>query len=144
MARVMNDVMTRSTVSRSLVGYTHIIYALHAFSVLVGVFTAAGVLTSFLFSIPSIVAVILNYVRRSEVRGTWLDSHFAWQIRTFWYAAAVGLVSFVISAPLMLILIGFVLWWAAVTLTGIWVLYRVVRGWMRLNEGREMYARESY
>lgn len=140
MASVMNESLTRSTVSQSLVSYTHVIYALHAASVLVGVFTAAGVLTSFLFSIPSIVAVIMNYARQSDVHGTWLQSHFTWQIRTFWWAAAIGVISFIISAPLMLILIGFVLWWAFVTLTGVWVFYRVVRGWLRLREGREMYA----
>ncbi len=141
MANVMNESMARPTVAQSLVSYTHVIYALHAASVLVGVFTAAGVLTSFLFSIPSIVAVIMNYARQSEVRGTWLQSHFTWQIRTFWWAAGIGLISFIVSAPLMLILIGFVLWWVLVTLTGVWVFYRVVRGWLRLREGREMYER---
>lgn len=140
MASVMNESLARPAVAQSLVSYTHVIYALHATSVLVGVFTAAGVLTSFLFSIPSIVAVIMNYARQSEVRGTWLQSHFTWQIRTFWCAAVIGLLSFIVSAPLMLILIGFVLWWGLVTLTGVWVFYRVVRGWLRLREGRAMYV----
>lgn len=139
MASVMNEPRSHG-VPASLVTYTHVIYALHAAGVLVGIFTAAGVLTSFLFSIPSIVAVIMNYVRRSDVRSTWLDSHFSWQIRTFWWAAGIGLVSFVISAPLMLILIGFVLWWALVSLTGLWVFYRVVKGWLRLRDGRQMYV----
>jgi uncharacterized membrane protein len=44
------------------------------------------VLGSFLFGWPSIIAVIINYVKRSEARGTWLESHFDWQIRTFWFA----------------------------------------------------------
>lgn len=140
MARVMNEPLSRVAVPQWLVRYTHTIYALHAISVLIGVITAAGVLGSFLFGIPSIIAVIMNYARRSEVHGTWLESHFRWQIRTFWGAAAVGVVSFAISAPLMLVLIGFVLWWALVTLTGLWVLYRVVRGWLCLRDARAMYA----
>ncbi|MET0988400.1 MAG: hypothetical protein ABW034_23620 [Steroidobacteraceae bacterium] len=140
MASVTNESFSRAAAPQALVSYTHLIYALHAASVLIGVFTAAGVLTSFLFGIPSIIGVVMNYARRPEARGTWLESHFRWQIRTFWIAAAIGLVSFIVSAPLMLVLIGFVLWWALVTLTGMWVFYRVVRGWLRLRDGREMYA----
>ncbi|MET0660153.1 MAG: hypothetical protein ABW110_18580 [Steroidobacteraceae bacterium] len=136
----MNESLSRAAAPQALVNYTHFIYALHAAGVLIGVFTAAGVLTSFLFGIPSIVAVVMNYARRGETQGTWLESHFRWQIRTFWIAAAIGLVSFMVSAPLMLVLIGFVLWWALVTLTGMWVFYRVLRGWMRLRDGREMYT----
>ena len=71
----------------SLVQLTHVIYALHAFSVLTGVFGAASVIGAFLVGWPSIIAVILNYVKRSDVNGTWLESHFSWQIRTFWFAA---------------------------------------------------------
>jgi uncharacterized membrane protein len=140
MSSVMNHGLTRSSTSQALVSYTHVIYALHACSVLIGVTTAAGVLGSFIFGLPSIIGVIMNYLRRSDVRGTWLESHFQWQIRTFWYAAAVGVVSFVISAPLMLVLIGFFLWWILITLTGLWVLYRVIRGWLRLKDNRAMYS----
>src|SRR5918998_5416450 len=69
-----------------LVTLTHVIYALHAFSALLGLVSAALVVTAFLTGWPSVIAVILNYVKRSDVRGTWLDSHFSWQIRTFWFA----------------------------------------------------------
>src|ERR671928_740529 len=105
----------------SLVRWTHLIYALHAFSLLTGIIGAATVIGAFLTGWPSIIAVILNYVKRSEVRGTWLDSHFSWQIRTFWFALlwlAVGAIAFV---TLVGIPIAVVLWFA----TGIWVLYRI-------------------
>src|SRR5215510_13718971 len=69
----------------SLVSWTHAIYALHALSLLTGIFTMASVVGAFLTGWPSIIAVILNYVKRGEVRGTWLESHFRWQIRTFWW-----------------------------------------------------------
>ena len=86
------------------VTWTHIIYALHAIGVSLGVATSAFVVTSFLFGLPSIVAVIMNYIKRSDVRGTFLDSHFRWQIRTFWYALLWIAVASLVSIPLMLVL----------------------------------------
>lgn len=87
------------------------------------------IVTAFLTGWPSIIAVILNYVKRSDVRGTWLDSHFSWQIRTFWFALlwlAIGGILFitVVGIPFAL-----ALWF----ITGIWVLYRIIRGWLALS-----------
>src|SRR5262245_55891940 len=105
-------VPTPAVVDQSLVNYTHVIYGLHALAVVMGlVSTATTVVGGFIFSIPSIVAVILNYARRSEVRGTWLESHFTWQIRTFWYAVLWALSITFASFPLMFVLVGFVTWW---------------------------------
>src|SRR5688500_20079630 len=73
---------------QSLVTWTQIIYALHAFSLLTGIIGAATVVGAFLTGWPSIIAIILNYVKREDVRGTWLESHFRWQIRTFWFGLA--------------------------------------------------------
>ena len=69
----------------SLVTWTKVVYALHAFSLLTGIIGTATVVGAFLTGWPSIIAVVLNYVKRNEARGTWLDSHFRWQIRTFWF-----------------------------------------------------------
>ena len=69
--------------SSSIVSWTQIIYALHAFSLLTGILGAATVVGAFLTGWPSIIAVILNYIKRGEARGTWVDSHFRWHIRTF-------------------------------------------------------------
>ena len=115
-----------------LVTLAHVIYALHAISAATGLLSPAMIITAFLTGWPSIIAVILNYVKRSEVRGTWLDSHFSWQIRTFWFALlwlAVGAIAFitVVGIPIAL-----VLWFA----TGIWVLYRIIRGWLALGSQR--------
>ena len=84
--------------SSSLVSWTQLIYALHALSLFVGIVGAATVIGAFLTGWPSIIAVILNYVKRSDVRGTWLESHFRWQIRTFWFGVLwVGLcVGFIV------------------------------------------------
>jgi len=121
------------------VTWTHAIYALHAIGVALGVATSAFIVTSFLFGLPSIVAVILNYVKRADVRGTFLESHFRWQIRTFWFALLWIVVASLLSLPLMLVVIGFVTLWVAAVAIGIWVLYRVIRGWMRLSSGVPMY-----
>ena len=69
-----------------LVTVAHLVYALHALSLLIGVTTAATIVGAFVFGVPSIIAVVINYVKREEARGTFLESHFRWQIRTFWFA----------------------------------------------------------
>ncbi|RPJ79731.1 MAG: hypothetical protein EHM13_13115 [Acidobacteria bacterium] len=122
------------------VTWTHVIYALHGFGVALGVATSALIVTSFLFSLPSIIAVVMNYVRRSRVRGTYLASHFRWQIRTFWYALLWMAVATLISVPLMLVIVGFLTLWLAIAVVGVWVLYRVVRGWLRLSSELPMYT----
>ena len=117
-----------------LITLTHVIYALHAFSALTGLLSSALIVTAFLSGWPSIIAVIINYVKRSDVRGTWLDSHFGWQIRTFWYA----LLWVVIAGLAFLTVIGIPFAWLLLVLLGIWVLYRIIRGWIALAEGRPM------
>ena len=122
----------------SLLTYTHLIYALHALSVLIGVVGAASIVGSFIFGVPSIVAVIMNYARRREAAGTWLESHFAWQIRTFWWALGWSIIVLVVSAPLMLVIIGFATALIGLLIVGAWVLYRVVRGWLALRDLRPL------
>ena len=117
-----------STANRSLVQWTQIIYALHGLSLLVGILGAATVVGSFLIGWPSIIAVILNYVKRADVRGTWLDSHFSWQIRTFWFALLWLAVGAVLFATVVGIPVAVILWIG----TGIWVVYRIIRGWLAL------------
>jgi uncharacterized membrane protein len=129
------------TVDQSLINYTHLIYGLHAFAVVMGLLTTATtVVGGFIFSLPSIVAVILNYARRSDVQGTWLESHFTWQIRTFWYALLWAASITVFSFPLMFVIIGFVTWCIGVFALGAWIIYRVARGWNALNDRRPMYV----
>jgi uncharacterized membrane protein len=118
----------------SLVTLAHVIYGLHAFSAVTGMLSPALIVTAFLTGWPSIIAVILNYVKRSEVRGTWLDSHFSWQIRTFWYALLWLVIGGILFVTLVGIPVAFVLWFA----TGIWVLYRIIRGWLALTSQKPM------
>ena len=132
----MTDTAATRSVDPSLISYTHWMYALHAASALLGVLTSAAIATAFVFSIPSIVAVIMNYVKRDQVRGTWLDSHFGWQLRTFWSAALWIVVISSISFVLAFVLIGFITWPVGIMLVGLWILYRVVRGWLALKDGR--------
>lgn len=134
----MNASITTVEADASLVRLTHLVYGLHALGLALGAFGAATVLGSFLFGWPSIIAVIINYVKRSEVRGTWLDSHFSWQIRTFWFALAWALLVALVSLPLTLIVIGFGTWALGMFLLGVWAIYRIARGWLRLNGHQPM------
>lgn len=122
---------------QGLVTLTHVMYALHAFSALTGMLTPALIVTAFLTGWPSIIAVILNYVKRGEARGTWLDSHFRWQIRTFWFGLLwISLCVLFIIGTLG---IGILVAWLPMVLVGLWFIYRIVRGWVSLSDGREMY-----
>ena len=134
----MNAAVTTVEANPSLVRTTHIVYALHALGLAIGAFGAASVLGSFLFGWPSIIAVIINYVKRSEVRGTWLESHFAWQIRTFWFALAWAVVVGLVSFPLAFIVVGIGTWFVGMALLGVWAIYRIARGWLRLNSHQAM------
>jgi len=123
--------------SESLITWTNVIYALHAWSLLTGIIGAATVIGMFLTGWPSIIAVILNYVKRSDVRGTWLESHFQWQIRTFWFGLLwVGLCSLFVIGTLG---IGIIVAWIPLVFITIWFIYRIARGWMALTDRRPMY-----
>ena len=97
-----NTPVSATTPAPSLVTVTHLVYALHALSLLIGVTTAATIVGAFVFGVPSIIAVVINYVKRSEARGTFLESHFRWQIRTFWFA----LLWCVVGGMLFVTLVG--------------------------------------
>jgi uncharacterized membrane protein len=122
----------------SLLRTTHIVYALHAVGLVLGAFGAASVLGSFLFGWPSIIAVIINYVKRGDARGTWLESHFSWQIRTFWWALLWAIVIALVSALLLVVIVGFATWAVGMFALGVWAIYRVARGWLRLNNRQAM------
>ena len=123
-------------VDESLVTYTHVIYALHALAVVIGITTFHTIVGSFIGGLPSIIAVIMNYARRSATRGTYLESHFRWQIRTFWYA----LLWAVVCGLVMLTVIGIPLAILGLAALGVWIAYRVIRGWLSLRDHRPMYV----
>ena len=93
-----------------------VIYALYALSLFSG--------------ITAIVAIVLNYIKLDDARGTWLESHFRWQIRTFWWSV----VWFVLGALTWIILVG----WVVLGVAGIWFIYRIAKGWLNLNDGKPM------
>ena len=107
--------------SKSEIELTHIIYALMAISFVTG-------------GLGSIVAIIVNYVKIDDIKGTWLESHFRWQMRTFWWGLLWGLLSIL----LMFVVIGFVTMIALI----IWIIYRIVKGWVRLNDGKPLEVNE--
>ena len=127
---------TVGTPRSGLVTLTHVIYALHAFSAVMGLLTPAFIVTSFLAGWPSIIGVIINLVKRNDVRGTYLDAHFSWQIRTFFYA----LLWVLVMGLLIVTIIGIPVAWVLAIAIGIWVLYRIVRGWLALLDRKPINA----
>ena len=121
---------------QTLINWTHLIYALHAFSLLTGILGAATIIGAFLTGWPSIIAVILNYVKRSDVRGSWLESHFRWQIRTFWWGLLW--VCLCLGFIVLTLGIGIIIAWLPLMLVALWFIYRVARGWLALNDRRPM------
>jgi uncharacterized membrane protein len=119
----------------SVLTVANVVYALHAFAIVVGIAGTATVVFSFLMSLPSIAAVVLNYIKRSDARGTWVESHYRWQIRTFWYSIFWVLV----SSFLFITLIGIPFAWAIMAVLTLWLAYRIGKGWLRLRDGRPMY-----
>jgi uncharacterized membrane protein len=96
---------------------TQLIYGLYAASII--------------FGVTWLVAIILNYAKRDDVAGTIYESHFRWQMRTFWFTV----LWFVIGWATVWIFIGFLVWAAAT----IWYIYRIVKGWLNLTEAKPMY-----
>jgi uncharacterized membrane protein len=100
----------------SLKTLTAVIYGLYALSLLSGV--------------TAIVAIVLNYIKREEAQGTWLESHFSWQISTFWWSV----LWCVVGAITWIILIGWIVWGVAF----VWFIYRIAKGWLNLNDNKPM------
>ena len=101
---------------QSLKTVTAVVYALYA--------------AAFFIGLTAIVAIVVNYVKLDDARGTWLESHFRWQIRTFWWSV----VWFVLGALTWIILVG----WVVLGVAGIWFIYRIAKGWLNLNDGKPM------
>lgn len=99
----------------SLIKLTHIVYLLQALIFVTGPLTY-------------VIALIVNYVKVDDIRGSWLESHFRWQIRTFWYS----LIGFILGVITLYIIVG----WFILVGTSIWVIYRIVKGWLYLYEKR--------
>ncbi|HEX8030144.1 MAG TPA: hypothetical protein VF491_16840 [Vicinamibacterales bacterium] len=117
----------------SLVSTLHLTYALHAIGLVAGALAASTFVGSLLFGWPSLIAVVIDYVKRNNATGTWMRTHFQWQIRTFWYgmvaAAAIG----ALGAMMSIVLVGVPVWSIGFFALGLWTGYRIVTGWMRLS-----------
>ncbi len=103
---------------QSLKTLTAIIYALYA--------------ATFISGITCIIAIVLNYVKRDDAHGTWLESHFRWQIRTFWF----GLLWAFLGALTWVLMIGMLI----MAVNSIWLIYRIAKGWLNLNDRKPMYT----
>jgi uncharacterized membrane protein len=113
-----NVAVANAESEKSAKSLTTLIYVLYAASFLVG--------------ITAIVAIVMNYIKKGDVAGTFLESHFRWQIRTFWF----GLLWSVVGGLLMVVLVG----WVVLAANFVWMIYRIAKGFLRLNENKPMYA----
>ena len=120
----------------SVLSVAHLVYALHFLAIIIGIVGAATVIGSFIGSLPSLLAVLLNYIKRGDARDTWAASHYRWQIRTFWFALLWALVGW----ALILTLIGVVMGIPILIALTLWLIYRVGRGWLRLRDRQPMYV----
>jgi len=114
----------------------HIVYGLHAFAIGLGIVGASTVIGGFVGSVPSIVAVIINYLKRAGARGSWAESHYRWQIRTFWFA----LMWLIIAVLLIVTVIGAPVGLGLLLVLTLWLIYRIARGWLRLLDRQPMYV----
>jgi len=114
----------------SVITVAHLVYALHTVAIVVGLVGAATVVGSFVGGLPSIAAVLCNYLKRGDARGTWVYTHYQWQIRTFWWAVLWAIL--VLPLYLLLFLPGMI----AHAIVGLWYLYRCLKGWLRFSNGR--------
>lgn len=130
----------------SLVTLTYVTYGLQALGMGIGAFAAITIMGVFGFGWPSLIGIVITYVKRADARGTWLESHLRRQIWTFWIAFVAGCAILLMGAMLFVATMvgpsssaetrmagGFAVWAAAWVLLGVWVLYRVIRGWAALN-----------
>ena len=111
-------------------------YALFGTAAVVGLASSGFPLIAPLLGLIGIAGLIVAYVKRDDARGTWVSSHFAWLIRTFWFSFLWGIVGWIVLLLLGIILIGipiaFLIWAAA----SIWVIYRVIRGYLLFKDSR--------
>lgn len=120
--------------SKSTVTIAYVIYALHLFSAVTGLLSPALIITAFLTGWPSIIAVLLSYWKREDARGTYLESHFTWVLKTFW----VALFLLVASMLLFITVVGLPLAVIVLLGTGIWVLYRLAKGFLALVDEKPL------
>jgi uncharacterized membrane protein len=114
----MENIASLTESEKSAKTLTTVIYALYAASFFVGV--------------TAIVAIVMNYVKKDDMAGTFLESHFRWQIRTFWFGLLWGVLGYIT----VLLVFG----WLILAANGVWMIYRIVKGWLRLNDNKAMYT----
>ena len=111
-------------------------YALFGVAALVGLLSSGFHMIAPLWGLIGIAGVIVAYVKRDETAGTWVASHLRWLIRTFWFSLLWAVIGWIVLLTLGLILIGIpiaILIWVAAS---IWVLYRVIRGYLLFNDNK--------
>ena len=113
-------------------------YALFGAAAVVALVSSGFPVAAPLMGIVGIAGLIVAYVKRDDAQGTWVASHFTWLIRTFWYSLLWGVVGAVVLVVLGIILIGIPIAFLIWAIASIWVIYRVIRGYLVFKESRPM------
>lgn len=124
------------TPGQSLITTTLVVYLLFGIAAVVALLSHGFPLAAPLFGVVGIVAIIIAYVKRSDAAGTWLASHYRWLIRTFWFSALWGVIGWIIFWVLLIILVGVFIAYAIWLATTIWVLYRLIRGYLWFKDSQ--------
>jgi uncharacterized membrane protein len=125
-----------SAVSTAPVGAGLLAYALFALAAIMQLLSSGMPLVAPFFGLLGIIGIVVLYVKRDEARGTWLESHFTWLIRTFWWSLLWAVLGAVLFLLLAIVLIGFLVGPAIWFVAGIWVIYRVIRGYLLFKDSK--------
>lgn len=117
-------------------GAALVVYALFAVAAVIGVASHGFPLFAPLFGLVGLIAIVIAYVKRGEAAGTWLASHFRWLIRTFWWSLLWALIAGLVLVTLGLVLIGIPIAFAIWAVDTIWVIYRVIRGYLLFHSSQ--------
>ena len=124
------------TPSPSLVTMTLVVYVLFAIASVVPLLAHGFPLVLPLLGVVGIVGVIIAYVKRGEAAGTWLASHYRWLIRTFWFSVLWGVIGAILFVVFLIILVGIVIGYVIWVATTIWVIYRLIRGYLLFKDSK--------
>lgn len=117
---------------RPPVGATTVVYVLFAIAALAGLAGHGVLVGAPLFTLVGIIAVVVAYVTRADARGTWAESHLSWLIRTFWWSLLWNGLGWLVAVTLIGLPLAIAIWLA----TTIWVIYRLVRGYLLFHQSK--------
>ncbi|HTP46969.1 MAG TPA: hypothetical protein VMQ50_08630 [Casimicrobiaceae bacterium] len=132
----MSDTQAPASPTPSLITATLIVYGLFGLGAVVAILSHGFPPVAPLGGIAGLIGIIMAYVKRGEAEGSWLASHYRWLIRTFWFSLMWGIIGAVVFVLLALLLIGLIIGPVIWIATSIWVIYRLIRGYLLFKDSK--------